>query len=328
MAFADMDFDSFNMLRQAFFSPGAPIDTIEHLKGREKQLGQINRCLTSIGRQLFIYGERGVGKTSLARTAAFQAPGYNFEPVYIGCDRQGTFYQLAAALIDELAGRMDQTQQRTTSSKTTLLIKVLGYERGESSLRIYPKFESLSQFVQALKALCEMAPKPPIVVIDELERLEGAHDRSLLADFIRRVSDDKINVSLIVCGIAKSLTELIGDHPSSERSFSPIELKALRHDNLWEIVSSAAEAFKVDVPDGLVQRIGVISDGFPYYAHLIGEQLFWVMYEERQIVHHCTASHFQSAVNRAVAEALFTLRDKYDRATLKYRNTADYKHTM
>jgi hypothetical protein len=323
-----MDFQSFSELRQQFFSPGHPIDSLEHLKGREAQVSQILRNLDSPGRQVFIFGDRGVGKTSLAKTTALMAPGYNFDPVYVACDREGNFFQLAAAIIDELAGRMDQSVEKTAATKRSLLLKVLGRESSSSETRVYPEFSSLSQFVQALKALTHSAPKPPIIVIDELERFEIEHDKALLADLVKRISDDKINVSIIVCGIAASLTELIGIHPSAERSFSPIELKPLRHNNLWEIINSASSAFKVNIPEGLVKRIGMISDGFPYYTQLIGEQLFWMMWEDSIDVENCTSSHFQGAIDRSVEEALFTLREKYDKATLKYRNTGDFKHTL
>lgn len=235
---------------------------------------------------------------------------------------------MAAAMIDELAGRMDQSVEKTTTEKINILAKVLGYERTSETIRIYPEFDSLSKFIQALKAVTELGDMPPIVIIDELERFNNSHDRGLMADFVKRVSDEKINAKFIICGIASSLSDLIGDHPSSERSFSPIELDQLKYDNLQEIIDSAAEAFQVNVPKGICQRISVISDGFPYYAQLIGEQLFWVIYEDSEVVETCAEKHFQAAIDRSVDEALFTLREKYEKATLKYKNTDDFKYVL
>jgi uncharacterized protein len=327
MAFAGLDFDEFSRRRQEFFHL-RPIDQQEHLKGREKQLAQIHRNLDGLGRQIFIFGDRGVGKTSLARTAAFSAPGYKFDPIYVGCDREGSFFQMAAAMIDELAGRMDQAIERTVSEKASILAKLLGYERGNSEKRIYPDFDSLSRFIQALKAITETSEKPPIVIIDELERFTSDHDRGLMADFIKRVSDEKIRAKFILCGIASGLSELIGNHPSAERSFSPIELERLKYNNLQEVIESAADAFCVKIPKGIIQRISVISDGFPYYTQLVGDQLFWIMYEDDDDVSACSEKHFQDAIDRSVDEALFTLREKYEKATLKYRNTNDFKYTL
>ena len=327
MAIAGFDFDRFSRTRTAYFHL-APIDEPQHLKGREKQIAQIQRNLDTPGRQIFIFGDRGVGKTSLAKTAAYSMPGIRLDPVYVACDREGSFFQMAAAMIDELAGRMDQTSESKDATKASILLKVLGYEKTSEVKRIYPDFNSLSQFVQALKAITEDQERPPLVIIDELERFESTHGRGLMADFVKRVSDERINVKLIMCGIAASISGLIGDHPSSERSFSPIHLKQLPYNNLQEIVEAAAEAFSVQVPDGVAQRISVISDGFPYFTQLIGEQLFWIVFEDAEIVEKVGEDHFQRAIDRSVEEANFTLREKYDRATLKYRNTEDFKHAL
>lgn len=182
--------------------------------------------------------------------------------------------------------------------------------------------------ISPLKAVCEIEEKPPIVIIDELERFEDGRNRSLMADFIKRVADDGIGIKFIICGIASSLSNLIGDHPSSERSFSPIDLKELRYDNLQEIIFAAADGFGIKVSKGIAQRISLISDGFPYFTQLIGEQLFWAMFEDSNFISACNQSHFQIAIDRSVEEAMFTLREKYDKATLKYKNSDDFKYAL
>ncbi len=327
MTIRGFDFESFSSTRKSYFHL-APIDQPQHLKGRANQIAQIQRNLDTEGRQIFIFGDRGVGKTSLARTAAFALPGVKIDPVYVACDRQGSFFQMAAAMIDELVGRMDQSSENSSKTKVSILAKVLGYEKERETSRIYPEFDSLSRFIQALKAITESEPKAPLIIIDELERFENSQDRGLMADFVKRVSDERINVKLVLCGIASSISGLIGDHPSSERSFSPIHLKQLPYDNLQEIILSASKAFSVEVPEGVAQRISVISDGFPYFTQLIGEQLFWIIFEDEETIDQCTEGHFQLAIDRSVEEANFTLREKYDRATLKYKNTEDFKQVL
>lgn len=50
--------------------PAQPIDVPELLQGREPILRDIRRTLHSPGMHVFIHGERGIGKTSIALTAA------------------------------------------------------------------------------------------------------------------------------------------------------------------------------------------------------------------------------------------------------------------
>ena len=49
------------------FRPGTPIDQLSLFAGRFLQLKEIIRGISQRGRHVIIYGERGVGKTSLSR---------------------------------------------------------------------------------------------------------------------------------------------------------------------------------------------------------------------------------------------------------------------
>ena len=54
----------------ALVSPALPIQSVEYLQGRTRELDRIDKALFAPGRHIFIYGDRGVGKSSLAATAA------------------------------------------------------------------------------------------------------------------------------------------------------------------------------------------------------------------------------------------------------------------
>jgi uncharacterized protein len=62
----------FGIALHRVLSPSHAIQSAELLRGRTEHLAEIRRALYSPGRQVFIYGHRGVGKTSLAQTAAFE----------------------------------------------------------------------------------------------------------------------------------------------------------------------------------------------------------------------------------------------------------------
>lgn len=50
--------------------PTGPVVSMELLFGREKHVTDLELALYATGRHAFIYGDRGVGKTSLAQTVA------------------------------------------------------------------------------------------------------------------------------------------------------------------------------------------------------------------------------------------------------------------
>jgi len=66
------DKNSFGKKLNEVVSPARPIISIENLIGRTEELDRIEKALFAPGRNVFIYGERGVGKSSLAATAANQ----------------------------------------------------------------------------------------------------------------------------------------------------------------------------------------------------------------------------------------------------------------
>ncbi len=52
------------------FTPGAPVGQLEMLAGRADQLTDIVSAVSMRGQHVGLYGERGVGKTSLATVLA------------------------------------------------------------------------------------------------------------------------------------------------------------------------------------------------------------------------------------------------------------------
>ena len=65
--------------------PATPIQSEEFVFGRQKEIDRIRRALMAPGRKIFIYGERGVGKSSLANAAALQWQSSDQHPFNTSC---------------------------------------------------------------------------------------------------------------------------------------------------------------------------------------------------------------------------------------------------
>src|SRR5689334_20156114 len=92
-----IDEDFLREVLRAHLTPSDHIKTPERLFGRQKALQQISRAFNSSGRHVFIYGDRGVGKSSLALTSAYLVQNSAEEPVYITCGAGQTFGELIFA---------------------------------------------------------------------------------------------------------------------------------------------------------------------------------------------------------------------------------------
>ena len=91
MTIRGIDQSRFGEILKQHISPSDPIDTFEHLVGRARQREMIEEALTLPGRHIFIYGDRGAGKTSLALTAAYEHNPSSSAPAYVACGSTTTF---------------------------------------------------------------------------------------------------------------------------------------------------------------------------------------------------------------------------------------------
>lgn len=107
----DLDQQDFGKRIHEVLFPSAPIRSIEFLFGRDDQLGRISKALMAPGRQIFIYGERGVGKSSLAEVAALQYQSSDADIIQVSCSSDATFQSVVWELI-----KRTNTESRATVS--------------------------------------------------------------------------------------------------------------------------------------------------------------------------------------------------------------------
>jgi uncharacterized protein len=136
------------------------------------------------------------------------------------------------------------------------------------------------------------------------------------------------SIKFIFCGIASDLTELLGAHPSASRILEPVELKSISHDALWRILQTPAEKLGIEIDRDKLIRISQISDGFPHYVYLIVECLFWNMFDDLAVVSQVNDDHYRSAIKGALQRTEAVLRNQYNMATKKTKNTDDYEETL
>jgi Cdc6-like AAA superfamily ATPase len=327
MAIAAIDEDSFKKVLRNNLTPARAISDPAHLRGRAKALKSIEWAFNSPGKHVFIYGDRGVGKTSLAQTAATIHQSSDSEPIKIACDEFVSFSKMVEDMARSALPPREVIEQRDTARKAGFGGFGLSAEVQEGIRRgVIPPVESLNDATLLLKYVASFHSREPVVIVDEFDQIKEAHDKKRFADLIKQVSDQEINIKFIFCGIGKSLEELIGVHLSTDRYLAPIAVEPLSHDSLWDILSTTATTLNVSVGAEENIRISKISDGFPYYVHLIGEHMFRSMYYDDKVVAKVNLKHFDEGVRGAVSEALGSLKQAYQLAIQKRTN--DYEEVL
>src|SRR5688572_18770473 len=125
MALDSLTEDEFAKILAGHLRPSAPIDSEELLYGREQALQTIREAYYTPGRQAFITGDRGVGKTSVARTAGFLLNHATSEPAYVACSRTANFGAIIWTIHAQLTQHATEVTRRT---KTSIGFEGLGKE--------------------------------------------------------------------------------------------------------------------------------------------------------------------------------------------------------
>lgn len=330
MAISSLSDSAFKQILSENFTPSATIKTPERLFGRAKALTTIDRAFASSGRQVFIYGDRGVGKSSLAETAALLHQDSAHAPIYVACANSGSFAEVLAAIGNST---LDITKRVEQSGATgTYGASVLGtgfnFKPAEHTRHSLPQADTLSGALDIIRYVLSKRQGMQVIIVDEMERIGDPKEREKFAEFIKNIPQLEERVRFIFCGIGTTVDELIGAHPSAGRILETISLEKLHHNYLWDIIRNVAEKTGIAVASEMFVRIGQISDGFPHYVHLIGESMFWSAYDDEQDISAMAPQHFKAGITGALERAEGILRQQYQKATRKTKNTSDYEEAL
>lgn len=316
----------FGIILEAHLRPSRPIDTPELLFGREGAIERMREAYSSAGRQVFIYGDRGVGKTSVAKTAAYALNPADSDPVYVACSTGVSFGSLLQYVYSQLVGPQGATQRKLTQ---TVGVDLKALHAGSSMERFVggiPEITDVNAAVAALRQACTTGRPRRVVVIDEFDQIEAADDRARFAALIKQLGDQEVNACFVFVGIGRSLNELLHAHESCYRYLESVPLDRLDFTGRWEIIDRCAAALGVEVNEDSRLRIAQISDGFPHFVHLVSQKLFWAAFRAEDQVRIVLPDHYLTAVRNAVLSIEYHLRKAYDTATKKYKD--DYEEVL
>jgi Cdc6-like AAA superfamily ATPase len=235
------------------FTPDAPIDSRDLFAGRKPQREKVMTTIFQKGAHAVLYGERGVGKTSLANILfdilVFMGK-FNFVRARVNCADGMSF----DAIWQSIFRQMTFTQ----SDGQTLTLDL--------ALPENPNSENVRETFQ-------LHDSPSIIVIDEFDRIKDANTKVMMADTIKTLSDNAIDTTLILVGVAESVDQLIGKHPSIERNIKQVVLQSMSKAELLEIVNKGlSKCPGITIDDQVRDRIADYSQGLPSTTHLLARE--------------------------------------------------------
>lgn len=252
------------------FSPGAPIDAVALFAGRTEQLERVLQEIGSRGRHVVIFGERGVGKTSLARNLIEICRGAKIGTLAGGtanCSAGDTFASVWRRVFEDLYyhqashGIGLQPEPVTTTHTASAILGPLVTPSGEAR-------ELEPEDVRRVLSLF----RPSVLVIDEVDRIRDAAFSGLMADTLKSLSDHLVDTTIILIGVADSVDHLIAEHASIERSLAQVHMPRMSGKELLEILDKAYERANLSASPAATAKIASFSRGLPHFTHLLGRE--------------------------------------------------------
>ncbi|MGA8689080.1 MAG: ATP-binding protein [Methyloceanibacter sp.] len=147
--------DEFREILRVYITPAEPISNPALLRGREAKLKEIDRQFNNKGAHIFIHGDRGVGKTSLALSAAVVKHPASSEPPYICCDHQASFFDLIRDLANQLLKKSPLIASGTPQHEFSVGVPKVAeyiYKSADGSLSFSDRIRTVNEAVGIVSA--------------------------------------------------------------------------------------------------------------------------------------------------------------------------------
>ena len=285
------------------FTPSAPVDDLDLFAGRISQVQQVMRGIGQKGQHILLYGERGVGKTSLANVLQFflsRAPGaVKSLVVKVNCARDSTPASLWKSALTQINLAMTETGMGFHPPRHVAEVDL----SKSVSENVSP--EEIRQILQTIHG-------NPIFIFDEIDRLTLRKSISFFSDTIKTLSDNSVNATLLLVGVADSVGDLIKEHLSIERALIQVQMPRMSDLELQEIVTKGIKSFQMGISQQALISIASISQGLPHYAHLLA--LHASIAAINQDSNEISYENVKEALVSSVAQAQQSIKTAYHEA--------------
>jgi hypothetical protein len=295
------------------FRPNGELENPGTFAGRRDLILDLTDSLQKEGSCPVIYGERGLGKSSLALQAARIALGdtellvdmrkpergldsaKTFIPFWVSCTKEirdkNALLQRIINTAETHDSLMPLAETKLQGKVDTHKLKLPFYEgatkrKYERTLkRSFTRLSVEEKLLLLSQQILESGAPGVLFVIDELDRVQSTDG---LADFIKNASSERVKFLLV--GVGQSVSTLIGDHESTVRKLDPTPVSPMTPADLRDIVGKTMGQLRkkvglFEIAEPATELLVEAAGGYPWFVHSIGQEALIRVYdEERRLV--------------------------------------------
>lgn len=280
------------------FTPSTPIKLAELFAGRQGQLKQLIDAVAEPGRHAVLYGERGVGKTSLSQILEYVVPRGVHSIIHSrkSCSPEDNFETIWRKFFRDLKFSQDIDGEMHATTLDQLYTDNI---TPDDILRETNRFPTNTI---------------PIFIIDEFNEIhDDGKTARLLANTIKALSDDGVTATIVVVGVGDSVTELFQEHGSIARCTEEVLMPRMSHAELREIVDKRLGQLGMKIEEDARWKIVILSRGLPTYVHRLGKHAATRAVNDLRLV--ITEDDIDASIDEILTGSLQSLRDNYEKAT-------------
>jgi hypothetical protein len=297
------------------FTPSQPVRMMDLLLGRDNHVARIIEILNTPGQHALLFGDRGVGKSSLANVAmlVLDMQGYfKIKTVFQKtCSSSDTFETivfgpLKSVGVDISLLEINKAHKQKGAANISAFFAKADIESARETTEKRKPLLTVSIVAESLKGT------KGLLIIDEADAISSDIEKKKIAELIKLLSDAGSPFKIMVVGIAGTGAELIAGHKSVERCLGQVRLERLKFPELWKIISLGQQKIiepRIQFDSDVMNSIVEISNGYPYFTHLLALKCAEdAIASGRSTIRK---DNLLAATEIAAEAAESTLRDKY-----------------
>jgi Cdc6-like AAA superfamily ATPase len=300
------------------FQPRTPITTKDLFAGRWNELTQISDSVNQSGLHVVIYGERGVGKTSLANVV---------NATIWAIDRYGKSeedapYRLVVKVVANTGDTFSSVWHRLFAEVNWP--NKSGDVQDVVSTKIAFSLPDQLSIDDVRRVLSQTSGG--VFIIDEFDQASREVSKGM-TELIKALSDLVVDCTVILVGVSETVDKLVEDHASIVRAIVQVKVERMKSDELKQILEKAEQALEIRFAQDATSLIVHLSQGLPHYTHLIG------LHAVRSAAARFSLSEVQredvfEALKKAVKQAEQSVAEKHTTAIHSAHKSALYRQVL
>jgi Cdc6-like AAA superfamily ATPase len=315
MAKASIDWNALESAIRKSFSPAAPIDQRQLFAGRNAQIKRLLDAISERGRHAVLYGERGVGKTSLTNIFHMLIEGTEQRvlPIRVQSAPQDDYVSLWRKVLREITYPV--TENQGYGKETTV---------SRSFADPYTDKITADDVVRSLRSLGNSFSV--VVIFDEFDKIDSIETKKMMSHTIKALSDSGASATIVIVGVADDINTLVEAHESVKRNLEEIKMPRMSNDEMKEILAKRIPLLGLTLHPDAQWKIITLSRGLPEYAHTLGRNAAVNAIEKKSL--EIVEANVDQSIRNMLLQSDQSSNNAYKKAILSNKKTALYRQVL